>query len=54
MADGTEAKLQIYSVEEAEATAAVCVVRCVGGLVSAPGSVSASDRCLTQQVRRPR
>ena len=33
--DSTGNKLQIYSVEERDATAAVCIVRCVGGIVRA-------------------
>lgn len=33
MDDMQTGKLQIYSVEEREATTAVCIVRCVGGVV---------------------
>lgn len=33
MDDDTAGELQIYSVEEGDAAAATCVVRCVGGVV---------------------
>ncbi|HEY8985255.1 MAG TPA: hypothetical protein VIU15_37480, partial [Streptomyces sp.] len=46
------AELQVYSVEEADVTGGVCVVRCLGG-VARTGQVYAVGE-LRERPRRPR